>query len=231
MESNIIPTFSAIWLGMLTSISPCPLATNIAATSYIGSQIKSSYSTLIAGLSYAIGRAIAYVGISIIIVLGLLSIPDISFFLQKHMGKVIGPLLIVSGLVILKILPINFSGFNPVQRFQKLFGSGGVLGTCLLGFVFALSFCPSSAALFFGGLIPLSLKYESKLLLPVFYGVGTALPVLFFAIILSSGSRLAGVFFDKLSVVELWLRRITGLLFLVIGVYFSLKYSLSFFLQ
>jgi cytochrome c biogenesis protein CcdA len=107
MQSNIIPVFSAIWFGILTSISPCPLATNIAATSYIGAQIKSSYGTLIAGLFYTIGRAIAYVGISIIILFGLLAIPDISLFLQEYMSKIIGPLLIVSGLVILKILPIG----------------------------------------------------------------------------------------------------------------------------
>jgi len=231
MESNIIPIFSATWFGILTSISPCPLATNIAATSYIGTQIKSSYGTLIAGLFYTIGRAVAYVGISITIIFGLLAIPDISLFLQEYMSKIIGPLLIVSGLVILKILPIDFSGFNPSQHFLKFLGSGSILGTCLLGFVFALSFCPTSAALFFGSLIPLSLKYESKLLLPVLYGVGTALPVLLFAVILSCGSRFAGRFFNKLSIVELWLRRITGLVFLVIGLHFSIKYSLSFLLQ
>jgi cytochrome c-type biogenesis protein len=103
-------------------------------------------------------------------------------------------------------------------------GSGSISGACVLGFIFALSFCPTSAALFFGSVIPLSLKYESKLLLPFLYGVGTALPVLFIAVILSYSSRFAGTFLNKLSVAELWLRRITGLLFMIIGIYFTMKY-------
>ena len=224
MEGHIIPVSSAIWFGILTSVSPCPLATNIAATSYIGKQIRGSYGALIAGLFYTIGRAAAYTGISTVIISGLLSIPEISFFLQEHMNKILGPLLIISGLFILELISIHFSGLTVNQNFQKRLGSGSILGACVLGFIFALSFCPTSAALFFGSVIPLSLKYESKLLLPFLYGVGTALPVLFIAAVLSNASRFAGTFFNRLSVAELWLRRITGLLFMIIGTYFTLKY-------
>jgi hypothetical protein len=140
------------------------------------------------------------------------------------MNKILGPLLIISGLFILELLSIHFRGFGVSQKFQKRLGSGSILGACLLGFIFALSFCPISAALFFGSVIPLSLKYESKLLLPFLYGVGTALPVLFIAAILSYASRFTGIFLNKLSVAELWLRRMTGLVFVIIGIYFSMKY-------
>jgi cytochrome c biogenesis protein CcdA len=140
------------------------------------------------------------------------------------MNKILGPLMIISGLFILEIVSIHFSGFRVGQNFQKRLGSGSISGACVLGFIFALSFCPTSAALFFGSVIPLSLKYESKLLLPFLYGVGTALPVLFIAVILSYGSRFAGNFLNKLSVAEIWLRRITGLLFIIIGIYFTMKY-------
>jgi hypothetical protein len=224
MESNVVAVSSAIWFGILTSVSPCPLATNIAATSYIGKQIRRSYGALIAGVFYTIGRAAAYTGISIVIISGLLSIPEISFFLQDHMNKILGPLLIISGLFILEVVSMHFGGFTVSQNFQKRLGSGSILGACLLGFIFALSFCPISAALFFGSVIPLSLKYESRLLLPFLYGVGTALPVLFIAAALSYASRFAGIFLLKLSVAELWLRRMTGALFLIIGIYFSMKY-------
>jgi len=224
MESNVVAVSSAIWFGILTSVSPCPLTTNIAATSYIGKQIRRSYGALIAGFFYTIGRAAAYTGISIVIISGLLSIPEISFFLQDHMNKILGPLLIISGLFILEVVSMHFRGFTVSQNFQKRLGSGGSLGACVLGFIFALSFCPISAALFFGSVIPLSLKYESNLLLPFLYGVGTALPVLFIAAVLSYASRFAGIFLHKLSVAELWLRRITGSLFLIIGIYFSMKY-------
>jgi len=213
MENSLIPIFSAIWFGILTSISPCPLATNIIATTYIGKQIKNTYGTLIAGLFYTIGRAFAYVVISSIIVFSLLSVPEISFFLQENMNKILGPLLIIAGLFVLKILSFSFGGFSFSENFQKSLGAGSIVGACILGFIFALSFCPISAALFFGSIIPLSLKYESRLVLPSLYGVGTALPVLLFSLIISYSSRFAGNFFNKLTAVELWLRRITGLLF------------------
>ncbi|MDM8544465.1 aromatic aminobenezylarsenical efflux permease ArsG family transporter [Desulfococcaceae bacterium HSG9] len=224
MEINIIPVFSAIWFGILTSVSPCPLATNILATSYIGKHIDSSYGTLIAGFFYTIGRATAYIAVSIIIIYSLLSIPEISFFLQDNMNKIIGPVLIIVGLFIMEIIPLNLKGFNLSRNIQERLSGGSVLGASLMGFVFALSFCPISAALFFGSVIPLALKYESKLLLPFLYGVGTALPVLLFAVIISYASRYAGTFINKLSVVEKWLRNITGILFVIIGIYFSLKY-------
>ncbi|MGD8512679.1 MAG: aromatic aminobenezylarsenical efflux permease ArsG family transporter [Deltaproteobacteria bacterium] len=224
MEGHIIPVSSAIWFGILTSVSPCPLATNIAATSYIGKQIRGSFGTLVAGFSYTIGRAVAYICISMFIVSGLLSMPKISFFLQDHMNQILGPLLIISGLFILEVVSIPFRGLNVGQRFQKRLGSGGISGACVLGFIFALSFCPTSAALFFGSVIPLSLKYESKLLLPFLYGVGTAIPVLFVAAVLSNASRFAGVLFNRLSVVELWLRRATGFLFITIGIWFTVRY-------
>jgi cytochrome c-type biogenesis protein len=224
MEISLIPAFSAIWFGILTSISPCPLATNIIATTYIGKQIKDSYGTLIAGFFYTIGRAFAYVVISFIIVFSLLSVPQISFFLQENMNKILGPLLIIAGLFILEILSLSFGGLSFSENFQKRLGAGSIVGACILGFIFALSFCPISAGLFFGSIIPLSLKYESRLVLPFLYGVGTALPVLLFSLIIAYSSRLAGNFFNKLAAVELWLRRITGLLFLIIGIYFCMKY-------
>lgn len=224
MESGIIPLLSAIWFGILTSVSPCPLATNILATSYIGRHIDKSYGTLVAGFFYTIGRASAYITVSIIIVYSLLSIPEISFLLQKNINKIIGPVLIITGLFIMEIIPLRLKGLSLSVKIQERLGGGNVLGASLMGFVFALSFCPISAALFFGSVIPLALKYESKLLLPFLYGVGTALPVLLFSVIISYASRYAGTFFNKLSVVEKWLRNITGILFLIIGIYFCLKY-------
>ena len=223
MENNLIPIFSAIWLGILTSISPCPLATNILAISYISKNIDKSYGSLIIGFFYTIGRAIAYIAISIIITYSLLSIPKISFFLQGHINKIIAPILIITGLVILKVIPFNLKGISLLNKGMQENLGGGIFGASLLGFIFALSFCPISAALFFGSVIPLALKYESKLFLPFLYGVGTALPVLLFAFILSYASHLAGGFFNKLAVIEKWLSYITGILFVVIGTYFCLK--------
>src|SRR3990172_800127 len=150
MENNLIFIPSAIWLGILTSISPCPLATNIIATTYIGKQIKKSYGSLIAGFIYATGRASAYVIISFIIIYSLLSIPEISMFLQENMNKILGHILIVAGLFVLEILSFSLGGLSFSQDIHKRSVNNGIPGAFLLGFMFALSFCPISAALFFG---------------------------------------------------------------------------------
>ncbi|MDA3896087.1 MAG: aromatic aminobenezylarsenical efflux permease ArsG family transporter [Desulfobacteraceae bacterium] len=224
MEFGAAQILSVIWLGILTSISPCPLATNIAATTYIGKQIKFRYATVLAAVAYTIGRTIAYMLISILIIAGLISIPGVSNFLQHHMNQILGPVLLVSGLFILDLVPLKMPniGYN-TGMLQKL-GDSGFFGAVVLGFLFALSFCPVSAALFFGSVIPVALKFQSAIFLPFCYGIGTAAPVIGFAVIIAYSSRFAGIFFNKLPVAERWLRRITGVLFVFIGLYFCFKY-------
>jgi cytochrome c biogenesis protein CcdA len=224
MQIGSVEILSAVWLGILTSISPCPLATNIAATTYIGKQIDSRYATVFAALAYTIGRTFSYIIISILIIAGLISIPGVSFFLQAHMNQILGPVLLITGLFILNLIPLRMPNlaFNS-SMLQKL-GDSGFVGAVMLGFLFALSFCPVSAALFFGSVIPISLKFQSRLLIPLCYGIGTAAPVIGFALIIAYSSRLAGIFFNKLSIAERWFRRITGIIFILIGSYFCLKY-------
>jgi cytochrome c biogenesis protein CcdA len=224
MEIGSVEILSAVWLGILTSISPCPLATNIAATTYIGKQIDSRYATVFAALAYTVGRTLSYMLISILIIAGLISIPGVSNFLQLHMNQILGPVLMLTGLFILDLIPLKLPGLSHNSDMIRKLGAGGFVGGVLLGFLFALSFCPVSAALFFGSVIPLALKFHSPVMLPFCYGFGTAAPVIGFALIIAYSSRLAGIFFNRLSVAECWLRRITGVLFLLIGIYFCLKY-------
>jgi len=106
---------------------------------------------------------------------------------------------------------------------RRLWSRGGAV----IGILFALSFCPVSAVLFFASLIPLSVKHSSAVLLPTVYGVGTALPVLFFAFLLAISADLMGRVFNKVTQFELWARRITGIIFLAIGVYFTFAYTLG----
>ncbi len=216
--------FSVIWLGILTSISPCPLATNIAATSFIGQQIHSRYATVFAAGAYTLGRTLCYLTINLVIVAGLISIPGVANFLQLHMNRILGPILCITGLFILELIPLKMPSFSPAnEKLQKL-GKSGYFGAVLLGFIFAMSFCPVSAALFFGSVIPLAIKYHSRLFLPFLYGVGTALPVIGVAFVMAYSTRIAGIFLDRLSRVERGFRRITGSLFILIGVYYCLKY-------
>lgn len=228
MNLTALPMISAIWFGILTSISPCPLATNIAATTFIGRQIRTRFGTLAAGAAYTGGRVLAYILVCAVIVAGLFSIPGISMFLQQYMNKLLGPLLIVVGLLVLDILPLRLPAWGGGDsKLMRRLSNSGVVGAVFLGFVFALSFCPVSAALFFGSVLPLAVKFESGVWLPLWYGVGTALPVLAFALALAFSARLAGKFIKGLTIIERYLRCLTAMVFIVIGIYFTIVYTLA----
>ena len=215
---------TALWLGVLTSISPCPLATNIVAVSFIGKRLGSPGRVLLSGLLYTAGRVLTYVVLGAIVVAGLLSIPVVSTFLQKYMNKLLGPILILAGMFLLELLKFSLPGFSAPEKLQKRVERGGVWGAGLLGIVFALSFCPISAALFFGSLVPLSVHHRSEVLLPLLYGVGTGLPVIVFAFMIALGMKAVSRAFSKISRIEAWARRITGVVFIVVGVYYCLRY-------
>ena len=215
---------TAVWLGILTSISPCPLATNIAAISFIGRRIDNPRAAVATGLLYAVGRTIAYTVLAALLVSSLLSAPMVSHVLQKHMNKILGPLLILVGMLLVGLIEFNVKGSGLAARVGKRVESWGIWSGLALGVVFALSFCPSSAALFFGSLIPLAVKHESPLVLPIVYGAGTALPVLVFAILIAVSTNAVARAFDRITQFEWWARRITGVLFIGIGVYFCLVF-------
>jgi cytochrome c biogenesis protein CcdA len=191
---------SALWLGILTSISPCPLATNIAAISFVGRRVGNPGKVLLSGLLYTLGRAVTYLAIGTITVAGISSIPQVSNFLQHYMNKILGPLLIIVGLILMEFIHVNLPSVVSGERAQKRAEQGGLLwGAVLLGIIFALSFCPVSAGLFFGSLIPLSLAHGSKLIMPSLYGIGTGLPVAVFALMIALGTQSVGKAFDRLS--------------------------------
>jgi cytochrome c biogenesis protein CcdA len=224
MTEFIIGAGSALWLGILTSISPCPLATNIAAISYIGRKVASARQVFLTGLLYTVGRTLTYLGLAFVLVASVLSVPQVSLFLQKYMHLVLGPLLILVGMFLLGLIELNMGGSGMGEGLQKRVDALGVWGSLLLGIVFALTFCPTSAALFFGSLIPLSLKVNSSVTLPAIYGVGTALPVMVFAVLLATSAQSVGKAFNVLGKIEWWARMMTGWVFILVGIYFSLKY-------
>ena len=224
MTEFIIGAGSALWLGILTSISPCPLATNIAAISYIGRRVGSARQVFLTGLLYTLGRTLAYLGLAAVLVASVLSVPQISLFLQKYMHLILGPILIIVGMFLLGLIELSMSGKGMSGNLQKRVDAMGVWGALLLGMVFALTFCPTSAALFFGSLIPLSLKVNSSVTLPAIYGVGTALPVMVFAVLLATSAQSVGKAYNVLAKIERWARLLTGWIFILVGVYFSLKH-------
>jgi cytochrome c-type biogenesis protein len=228
MQSFYVDIFSAFWLGILTSISPCPLATNIAAVSFISRNLGSSKNVLSNGLLYAAGRMLAYIAIAVLAVASLLSLPEVSFFLETNMHKIIGPLLIVVGIILLDVLPISFSTPLVSSSVQEKAGKWGMWGSGMLGIVFALTFCPLSAALFFGSLIPLAVDGKSALMMPSVYGLGTALPVVAFAFVMVFSIKSIGKVFDRLTKIEKWARKLTAFVFMGAGLYLLLKNLMGF---
>lgn len=221
---------TALWLGILTSISPCPLATNIAAISFIGKQVGNTRQVILSGLIYTLGRMIAYLLVGVVVVVGILSIPGISNFLQEYMNKILGPLLILVGIILLGLIKAIWSNMVGSEWVQSKTEKNGIWGAGLLGVVFALSFCPVSAALFFGSLIPLSVGVGSTIAYPLIYGIGTGLPVILFAILFAYGTQAVGKAYNRLRQIEYWARRITGVIFIIVGIYYTLTYTFGFIL-
>lgn len=215
---------AAAWGGVLTAISPCPMATNIAAISFISRRVANPRAALVTGLLYTLGRSIVYVAIASVLVSSVLSAPDLSVPLQKVMNKVLGPTLILVGMVLLDWITLPSRGSGIAQRAGQRVANWGVWAGLALGIVFGLSFCPASAALYFAGLIPLAVKFESSLLLPFVFGLGTALPVVCFAILIAFGANAVARTYDRLSAFERWARRVTGGVFIVVGIYFCLAF-------
>lgn len=216
---------SAVWLGILTAISPCPLATNIAAISFIGRQMNRRLTIFLSGMLYTCGRVFAYVLLGYLVSSGLFAIGEISRFLQSYLNEILGPLLILLGMTLLNLIGTGMTGikFASAEMQQKV-AQNGVLYAFPLGVLFALSFCPVSAGLFFGALVPLSLAGNSVLLLPLLYGIGTAIPVVIFAFLIAFSSEMLGKAFNGLNKVEVAIRYVTGVIFIIVGIYYSLAH-------
>jgi len=229
MTELLVVFGSALWLGILTSISPCPLATNIAAVSFLSKRIAHPFMVFLSGFAYILGRMVAYVALSWLIISSLLSISEVAQFLQKYMVKALGPLLIITGLFLLEVITVKLPGPVLSQKYHNKLVESGAPGAFLLGLIFALAFCPVSAALFFGSLIPLALNSRTGALLPFIYGIGTGLPVLGFAIAIALGVTSMSHWFHKITTLELYTRRITGVIFILVGLYYSGVYILRLF--
>jgi len=220
----ILGSLSALWLGILTAVSPCPMATNIAAISFVGRRVGSSKRVLLAGLLYTLGRTLAYVVLGALVVASVLSKHAASEFVQGFMNRLLGPVLIVAGMFLVELVTLNLGGRGVTERMKERVERWGVWGAALLGVVFALSFCPVSAALFFTSLVALSSKTGSMFLVPALFGVGTALPVVVFSIVIAVSAKAVGGAFKRVSQFEWWARRATGVVFMLVGIYYSLVY-------
>ena len=218
---------SALWLGIFTSISPCPLATNIAAVSFLSKRVNYPKKVFACTIAYTLGRMIAYTILGAVIILSLVSVPGIANFFQEYMNKILGPLMIIVGLFLLDLVQFNGSGPVVSHEKQRFFADSGTGGSFVLGMIFALSFCPVSAALFFGAVIPLALNSRTGIVLPLLYGLGTGLPVMVLAFGIALGVTKVSFWFEKMNRLEKHTKKITGVIFVGVGLYYVWAYMLS----
>jgi hypothetical protein len=217
---------AAAWLGVLTSISPCLLATNVAAISFIARKVVRPRYVIASGLFYTGGQAAAFVALAALLVSSLVSVPIASHWLQKYVFRLLGPVLVLVAIFLLELIELPPAKGRLKQWVEGRGESGGFWAAALLGIVFAMSFCPTTAALFFGSLIPLAIAERSPVFLPLMYAVGVALPVMTFSVIIAVAAGRVAVVFQRVSHVERWARRGTGLIVLAIGIYFTLAFTM-----
>ncbi len=219
MDIHSLPAYGAISLGLLTSISPCPLATNIAAVAFVSRRYQALKWVVSDTVLYALGRAAAYAAVALLIRALSLQLAKIANPLLTIAEYALGPILILVGLVILDVIPLNIGSWKLQERVMAGAGKLPLVSSFLLGVGFALAFCPFSAALYFGGLIPLTIQSQSGILLAVVYGVGTALPVLGVGLLLAFSLQLAQKVISGLQRLDRWTRPATAIVFIAIGIY------------
>ena len=224
LYNSTAPAFTAFLLGLLTAISPCPLATNIAAIGFISKDIENRQRIFLNGMLYTLGRVIAYTLLGIILI-SILKEGASVFGIQKAVGKwgelLLGPLLLIIGLFMLFGSRLNLPKFGFDCKGEGLAKKGG-WGAFLLGVLFAMAFCPSSGVFYFGMLIPMSVTATAGWMLPILFAVATALPVLVVAWILAFSVEKVGEFYGKMQVIQKWLNIIVGGLFVIIGIYYCI---------
>ncbi len=220
LDNYNIPILSAFILGLMTAISPCPLATNITATAFISKNIASKKKVFLSGLLYSLGRGFSYTVIGLILYFGASKF-HISRFFNQNGEKYLGPLLIIIGLIMLNVIRLNFLGKSNFQeKLSEKFKNKGLLGSFLIGAIFALAFCPYSGALFFGMLIPTTIASADGLYLPIIFAFGTGLPVILFTYLLAFTASKVGVFYTKITKIEKVMRTVAGVVFILTGLYY-----------
>ncbi len=222
LESTSLPWVTALVLGLMTAISPCPLATNITAIGFISKDLENRNRVFYNGLYYTLGRVITYTGIALIIYLGADQFKFGGFF-QKYGERIIGPLLIIIGIVMLDLIRIKLPGIGAFNARLEKRTKWRYIDAVLLGILFALAFCPYSGVLYFGMLVPITVASASGLYLPVVFAIATAIPVILFAWFLAYTVSGVGKMYTRIKTFEIWFRRVIAVLFIAVGLYYVLK--------
>jgi cytochrome c-type biogenesis protein len=215
----------ALGLGLWTAVQPCPMTANLAAVAYLGRRAGSPVGVLWAGLLYAAGQAIAYIVLACLVLEGIASAWRLSALLQEHVNQILGPMWVLTGMVLLDLIPVRLPGVKVGPRWQSRIAACGVWSALPLGIVLALAFCPVSATLFFVNLLTIAMASGSHVVYPALYALGAAIPVLVFAALLAAGAGWLGAALNRVQQVQRWLGRGAGVVLLATGIYYSLRFN------
>jgi cytochrome c biogenesis protein CcdA len=209
---------SALVLGAMTTLHPCPLAVNAAAVSLLAgwSGERRSASRRIA--AFVVGYCLTFATLALLLAGTSLRLPVVASALTRATAVFLGPLLVVVGMVHADVLP--WPGSNRGNR-RLLDRRARTLGGYGLGAVLALSFCPATAALFFGLLLPLAVQYRAPVAFAAAYAIGAALPLVAVAGVAARGTTALGLdrWAHRLPWVIGWLAIIAGIAISVRDVY------------
>jgi cytochrome c biogenesis protein CcdA len=224
MGSYNIPVIAAFFIGLMTAISPCPLTTNITAIAYISRKMGDNKQTILLGILYTLGRTITYAGLASFIVYVGLNMQQIALLLQSYGEKLIGPVLIFTGLVMLEMVKLDFGmGGGRTEKLRETLAEKGYIGGFLLGALFALAFCPFSAVLYFGMMIPLALKAHDGIIIPSVFALATGLPVIIASVILTQSLTKLGHYVGKIQKIEIIARKAAAIVFILAGAYYLVQ--------
>lgn len=218
--NSSVPVFTAFLLGLMTAISPCPLATNITAIGFISKDVENRQKVFLNGLVYTLGRALSYTLLAIVIFIGADQF-KVSGLFQQYGERFIGPVLILIGLLMLDVLKIKFPGISKLTDRFKQKGVNNYWDVLLMGIIFALAFCPYSGVLYFGMLIPMTIGSASGLYLPIVFAIATGIPVIIFAWLLAYTVSGVGRLYNRMKIFEIWFRRVISVVFIGVGSYYT----------
>lgn len=220
VDNSDIPILTAFILGLMTAISPCPLATNITATAYLSKDITEKRRVLLNGIFYTLGRTFSYTTLGLIFYFGASKF-QVAKLLQNVSGLYLGIALVIIGILMLDLIKLNIPGLNKIsQKVSQKNMKKSYLNAFLLGVLFALAFCPYSGVLYFGVLIPMTISSASGLLLPPVFAIATGLPVIIIAYLLAYSMSNVGKFYNRMKSFEVWFRRIISAIFILVGIYY-----------
>jgi len=218
-----IPLVSALLFGLIGATAPCQLSTNVAALAFLSRGVSNPSRVWGQTLAFVVGKVTVYLLVGgAVVALGLqisqfsgTAIPVVVFA-----RRALGPLLVVVGLFLLGVLKTQFTlgGRFSAWLEEKAGRRQGLIPAYLLGVAFSFTFCPTLFWLFFGLTIPLAIASPGGLLFPGVFAMGTALPVLALAALLTSGVVGVRETVKRFKAADVWIQRVVGGLFILIGI-------------